>query len=85
MFLTTNAHALYMEIVMSATLGDHWMDLFDICIANCKKPLFQRSNSPFLEVEESDEKPQVMRNAEELANGLDIFKTVKAGSASILT
>jgi FMN phosphatase YigB (HAD superfamily) len=40
LFLTTNSHALYMEIVMSATLGDDWMDLFDICVANCKKPLW---------------------------------------------
>ena len=86
-FLTTNAHMLYMEIVMSATLGDDWMDLFDICIANCKKPLFQRANNPFYDIDPSEEhsKGTEIKTGKQLAECLDCTKTVKEGSAEILT
>jgi hypothetical protein len=34
---------------MHACLGDNWMDLFDIVIAQANKPLFQKTESIFYE------------------------------------
>ena len=48
-FLTTNSNVDYMETVMRHTLGEDWKDYFDICVANARKPLFYRAESPFYE------------------------------------
>ena len=34
---------------MTLTLGKEWMNYFDICVANARKPLFYRAESPFYE------------------------------------
>ena len=40
LFLGTNSHFEYMHVIMKATLGEGWESLFDLNIANCRKPLF---------------------------------------------
>jgi hypothetical protein len=32
---------------MKATLGHDWLDYFDLCAANCHKPIFYTGQSPF--------------------------------------
>ena len=46
-FLTSNFHVEYLEFLMSNTLGPDWKTHFDLILANCNKPLFQRIHSPF--------------------------------------
>jgi hypothetical protein len=50
-FLLTNSHALYTDLVMRATLGPTWRDAFDLILCNSRKPLFHRGESPFFEVD----------------------------------
>ena len=45
--MSTNNHTEYMDLVMQATLGKDWQNFFDLCLANSRKPLFQRGQSPF--------------------------------------
>ena len=47
LFLTSNLHIEVVELMMSVSLGADWKDYFDICVCNCKKPLFQRTTQPF--------------------------------------
>jgi hypothetical protein len=37
-FLATNSHAEYSELIMTTTLGPDWRDFFDLCLQNCRKP-----------------------------------------------
>jgi hypothetical protein len=39
-FLATNSHWEFMELIMTATLGDDWRSSFDMVFAFCRKPLF---------------------------------------------
>jgi hypothetical protein len=39
-FLTTNAQKEYADQVLKYTLGENWLDYFDLVIANARKPLF---------------------------------------------
>ena len=34
-----------MDLVMTATLGEDWKDLFEAAIANCEKPMFFKSQA----------------------------------------
>jgi hypothetical protein len=40
LFVTTNASIWYLELTMTATLGKDWKQYFDLCLAECNKPLF---------------------------------------------
>jgi len=40
-----------MNVIMKATLGDDWQQLFDLNIANCRKPIFFSGDSPFYPVD----------------------------------
>ena len=35
------------KLTMTASMGTDWLDYFDVCCARSRKPLFQRSMSPF--------------------------------------
>jgi hypothetical protein len=37
-----------MEIILETSFGKDWRDIFSLCIANAKKPLFMQAKSPFL-------------------------------------
>jgi hypothetical protein len=38
-----------MDLFMTTTLGKDWKDYFDICVANTKKPLWQRAEGLYFE------------------------------------
>jgi len=40
LFLGTNSHYEYSQLIMSVTLGEDWEDLFDVVVMNCRKPAF---------------------------------------------
>ena len=42
------------ELTMEHTLGKDWLDSFDICIPNAKKPLFQRTEQPFYKLDRTE-------------------------------
>ena len=50
-FLMTNFHVEFMNLVMKATLGDDYLDFFDLCIANAKKPLFFSGENSFYDLD----------------------------------
>ena len=45
LFVTTNSSIWYLELTMTATLGKDWKKYFDLCLAECNKPLFQKSDA----------------------------------------
>jgi len=49
--LITDAHVLYIEAAMKISLGLKWTNLFELVIADARKPLFQRTLNPFYEVD----------------------------------
>ena len=54
LFLGTNSHFEYMNVIMETTLGQDWQQLFDLNLANCQKPVFFRDKErPFYCVDES--------------------------------
>jgi len=46
-FLATNSHWEYMELIMKTTLGEDWRSCFDMVIANALKPVFFKEEQPF--------------------------------------
>ena len=52
-FLATNSHEEYMEIIMKATLGDDWKSYFDLINANCRKPAFFGKDQPFYTIDKT--------------------------------
>jgi HAD superfamily 5'-nucleotidase-like hydrolase len=48
-FLGTNSHTEYSNVIMTATLGDDWRQFFDVVCCYCRKPLFfwDQKPSPF--------------------------------------
>lgn len=55
LFLATNSHTEYSNLIMSTTLGDDWRSFFDIICCYCRKPLFfwDQKIDPFYELDES--------------------------------
>jgi len=53
LFLATNSHTEYSNLIMTATLGDDWKTFFDIICCYCRKPLFfwDIKTDPFYEVD----------------------------------
>lgn len=40
MFLATNSHTEYSNLIMTTTLGEDWRTFFDVICCYCRKPLF---------------------------------------------
>ena len=72
-----------METVMTITLGKDWKNYFDICVANARKPLFYRAESPFSEYdpEAENRKGNKVKDAADLEKN----KIVIEGNAVVLT
>jgi hypothetical protein len=51
LFLATNSHQEFGELIMQTTLGDDWQSLFELSLANCLKPGFFTKQNPFWEVD----------------------------------
>jgi hypothetical protein len=55
-FLISNWHLAFLNLIMSASLGDEWSAYFDIIIAKADKPLFYKSQNFFCQLKpEKDE------------------------------
>ena len=50
LFVASNSHKEYVDLVMTASLGLHWEELFNIVICYCRKPTFFKKHQPFYEV-----------------------------------
>lgn len=46
LFLGTNSHCEYMELIMSTTLGHDWRNFFDFVFSFCRKPGFFSHENP---------------------------------------
>lgn len=53
LFLATNSHVEYMEVIMEASLGEDWKSLFDLSCANCRKPGYFSKEEAFKQVDQS--------------------------------
>ena len=40
LFIVTNHHLPFTDLVMKQTLGDDWKDYFNLILCDCRKPLF---------------------------------------------
>ena len=47
LFSSTNLHFPITDMIMKVTIGDDWKDRFDLILCDSRKPLFQRTESPF--------------------------------------
>ncbi|CDW90182.1 UNKNOWN [Stylonychia lemnae] len=85
LFLATNSHTEYSNLIMTATLGDDWKDFFDIVCCYCRKPLFfwDIKTDPFFELDQSkaNQKGKAIVDQSELKQGT----TYTQGNSRILT
>jgi hypothetical protein len=73
LFLVTDSHIEYINLVMTATLGEDWKNFFDFCLVDAQKPLFFRSRGPFYLVDTEEEetlKGKMIRTSEEFGKQL---------------
>ena len=69
LFLGTNSHIEYMNVIMSTTLGPGWKELFDLQLSFCHKPgFFRYPDRPFYSV---DPTTKTMRGPP-ITNGADL-------------
>mmetsp|Transcript_1328 Transcript_1328/g.1716 ORF Transcript_1328/g.1716 Transcript_1328/m.1716 type:complete len:213 (+) Transcript_1328:374-1012(+) len=54
LFIATNSHFGYMELIMSTTLGPKWREYFDFVFCFCRKPAFFSESNPMYVVEHTD-------------------------------
>ena len=50
-FLGTNSHWEYMELIMSTTLGEDWRDFFDAVFCFCRKPNFFNTDNALFKMD----------------------------------
>lgn len=66
---------------MTESMGPEWHKLFDMCIVNARKPLFQKAESPFI-----DQDGTKITNLESLKTSIENNKKVLlGGNAGLLT
>lgn len=54
-FLATNSHHEFSNLIMKASIGPDWKDYFDLICENCQKPGFFQEGKPFMKVDTSKE------------------------------
>ena len=73
LFVATNSHSDYTEVIMRATLGEDWRTFFDIICSNARKPLFfwDQKFDPFYEIDttKANYKGRELDGAHELKEG----------------
>lgn len=86
-FLGTNSHTEYSNLIMTSTLGDDWRSFFDIVCCYCRKPLFfwDQKPSPFYTYDPS--KPNLQGKTITTADDLVIApgEIYTEGNSKILT
>jgi hypothetical protein len=50
-FLGTNSHFDYMELIMSTTLGEDWRSFFNMVFCDCRKPNFFKGEAVMFEAD----------------------------------
>ena len=87
LFLGTNSHTEYSNVIMTATLGDDWRQFFDVVCCYCRKPLFfwDQKPSPFYTYDPSSKmlRGQQLLNGEEMSDRPGEIYT--EGNSKILT
>ena len=72
LFLGTNSHLEFMNLIMSSSLGKDWKELFDIHFSFCQKPGFfsesQQGSRPFYPVDHSTRN----MSGAPITNGIDL-------------
>ena len=48
LFIVSNEEWDWVDVVMRASFGNEWYDLFHVLLARAQKPLFYVSDNPFL-------------------------------------
>ena len=71
---------------MSTSLDPEWKRLFDICVVNSRKPLFQKAETPFYYLDEScTGRGMKIVCPEELHEASFDFKFFVQGNSMVLT
>ena len=85
-FLATNSHWEYMELIMSTTLGKDWRSFFDMVCANARKSYFWSTETEpkmyVMDRSKDDFKGPVVQSGADLT--VDSSVTYLEGSAKIL-
>jgi hypothetical protein len=76
-----------MELVLSHAIGSDWETLFDVCIANCQKPLFHKAENSFFHLNRSAKnlKGAKILTANGFESALKTGKIFLEGNASVFT
>ena len=84
LFVGTNSHWEYMELIMSTTLGPDWRNFFDFVFAFCRKPHFFSTENPMYIMDKSikDFNGTEVKSADELKPDSSI--TYLQGNAKLL-
>lgn len=71
-FLATNSHIEYTDLIMTATIGQDWQDFFHLILINCKKPVFQATDSVFFSIDGTakNRKGKVLSSLEEFSDSI---------------
>ena len=48
-----DGHLDWLNVVLEASLGPDWLDLFDFVVCNARMPLFTRAEQPFYTIDYS--------------------------------
>ena len=51
LFLTTSSHIEFTQLIMETTLGEDWIEFFDLVVCNARKPLFYRGQEEFKSID----------------------------------
>jgi hypothetical protein len=80
-----DGHVDWTVAVMEASLGEDWMDLFDMVICNAKRPLFSRTEQQFytLDYEKPNLKGKKISNIDDLLKVKD--KILTEGNTRLVT
>lgn len=83
LFLGTNSHFEYMNFIMRASLGEDWERLFELNLANCRKPVFFTTDqTPFYEVDTAE--PNMKGRAITDAGSLQANKAYLEGNSYLV-
>ena len=85
LFLATNSHIEYMNLIMSCSLGPNWDQLFDLRFAFCQKPgFFYNPNQPYYSVDKSAKN---LKDSDPITDGtnLQLSNTYIEGNANLVT
>jgi hypothetical protein len=84
-FLASNAHYTYIEMVLSETLGKDWEYFFDLVLCSCQKPLFYTANTPFYQYNPQTSNGEKIESVDAMIPNVKKNKILLNGNARLLT